>query len=579
IGDLDINKKYKLNVYGNGSFNFNHTTYLHLESKTTHVFIQTDKAMYKPSQTVMFRTIVVNEELKPIINQSVVIQIEDPNGNIIKNTNTKTNKSGIISQELNLSDQPILGDWRIIVDVDSTTEVKRFTVAEYILPEFSVDINSPSFVLESSQQFVVTVKANYTYGKPVKGDLNLTITSLYGIPDTVPDYPMDNCYEGRCMYENRVNGKLFTFQSKIKGEKDVEIETSHLFVDADMSWQIFDIQASVMDELTKKIYNSTRQLTVVEKKYRFELLKYKTFKIGFDYVNYVQVTYADNKPVENSDKPLKIRYGFGWNVDNMNPVFETIPVNGIAKIVLNTENLPKATTTEQSTCDRTQHHRMINRRPYSRHGENSVISINAFYDGVDANIGTIYEDKNECYTDFQILNEKYEKVYKVGDDVEFELTTDKTLKNFVYEVVTKKGVVIANRISEPILSRIAFKVKITTENAPKSNIVVHFFCNDQLIDKNIEILVDMEFKNNPIISLNTSESKPGKQIAIIIESKPKSSVAILGYDQRTFLLKSGNDIEKSTVISAVNKQVGCNGREDFGSCTVSYHNDRIIPFH
>ncbi|RWS19388.1 CD109 antigen-like isoform X2, partial [Leptotrombidium deliense] len=80
---------------------------------------------------------------------------------------------------------------------------------------------------------------------------------------------------------------------------------------------------------------------------------------------------------------------------------------------------------------------------------------------------------------------------------------------------------------------------------------------------------DAEFKNKPIISFNTSESKPGKQIAINIEAKPKSSVAILGYDQRTFLLKSGNDIEKSTVISAVNKLVGCDGSEDFGSCASS----------
>ncbi|RWS20589.1 CD109 antigen-like protein, partial [Leptotrombidium deliense] len=483
IGDLDINKKYKLNVYGKGGVNFNHTTDLHLESKITHVFIQTDKAMYKPSQTVMFRTVVVDEKLKPIRNQSV-----DPNGNIIRNTNLKTKSSGIIAQELKLSDQPNLGDWTIIVDVNSTKKEKKFTVAEYVLPDFSVNIEPPSYVLRNSTNFVVTVKAQYTYGKPVKGDMNLTITDRY------PTY---------------INGKsekrkLFTVQSKINGEKDVEIQTNHLFVDKHSLWRTaFDIQASVVDELTKKKYNNTHQLTVVEKKYKIKLLKTKKFKIGFDYINYVQVTYADDKPIENSNKPLKIKYGFGWNADHRSRVFETVPVNGIAKIVLSTEYTPQSTTPEPTPIyyDEFGHHRRIV-RPYPHYEENTVISMNGIYDGVDANIGTIYADKDECYTDFHILNEQYGKVYKVGEDVEFELTTDKTLKNFVYEVVTKKGVVIANSISEPISQSAGFKVKMTTEHAPKSNVVVHFFCNDKLIDKSVKILVDAEFKNKPIISFN-----------------------------------------------------------------------------
>lgn len=47
---------------------------------------------------------------------------------------------------------------------------KTFTVAEYILPTFDVDVIVPAYATyNKSHEVLATVKATYTYGKPVKG--------------------------------------------------------------------------------------------------------------------------------------------------------------------------------------------------------------------------------------------------------------------------------------------------------------------------------------------------------------------------------------------------------------------------
>ena len=59
---------YKLIVKGrSGSFEFKNETALGFEPKSYSIFVQTDKAIYKPGQAVKFRTIIVNPSLIPTV--------------------------------------------------------------------------------------------------------------------------------------------------------------------------------------------------------------------------------------------------------------------------------------------------------------------------------------------------------------------------------------------------------------------------------------------------------------------------------------------------------------------------------
>jgi CD109 antigen len=67
---------YKLIVKGKGGLEFSNETTLKYEQKSFSVFIQTDKAIYKPGQLVQFRVIIVNPSLRPTITGALDIHIK-----------------------------------------------------------------------------------------------------------------------------------------------------------------------------------------------------------------------------------------------------------------------------------------------------------------------------------------------------------------------------------------------------------------------------------------------------------------------------------------------------------------------
>lgn len=72
IGELGPGK-YNLTARGSGGLTFVNTTELEYAEKSHSVFIQTDKAIYKPGHLVQFRVIVVNPQLKPSVVGSLDI--------------------------------------------------------------------------------------------------------------------------------------------------------------------------------------------------------------------------------------------------------------------------------------------------------------------------------------------------------------------------------------------------------------------------------------------------------------------------------------------------------------------------
>ena len=66
LDDLKVNNKFKLVAEGLSGIQFNQESRLYVESKDVSIFIKTDKALYKPGETIRFRVLVLNSELKPV---------------------------------------------------------------------------------------------------------------------------------------------------------------------------------------------------------------------------------------------------------------------------------------------------------------------------------------------------------------------------------------------------------------------------------------------------------------------------------------------------------------------------------
>lgn len=146
-----------------------------MNTKTHSVFVQTDKSIYKPADKIQFRVLVLEAETKPVDSKKIEVFITDGADNRVKQFTDVTLNKGVFQNELQLSDSPVLGDWKIHIKLAGSDEtVKAFQVAEYTLPKFEVTLEANPDANFKDGKIRATVRAKYTFGKIAKGNATVT---------------------------------------------------------------------------------------------------------------------------------------------------------------------------------------------------------------------------------------------------------------------------------------------------------------------------------------------------------------------------------------------------------------------
>ncbi|XP_054252397.1 alpha-2-macroglobulin-like protein 1 [Indicator indicator] len=135
------------------------------------IFIQTDKAVYKPGQQVKFRVVSFDQDLVASNEKLPLVLLKDPSGNRIAQWQDVTPQQGIVDLSLPLAAEPALGTYTI--EVEGKTQ--SFSVEEYVLPKFEMSIGLPPVVLEKDEKFQMEICGRYTYGKPVQGKVQASL--------------------------------------------------------------------------------------------------------------------------------------------------------------------------------------------------------------------------------------------------------------------------------------------------------------------------------------------------------------------------------------------------------------------
>uniref|UniRef100_A0A8C9VBV6 Alpha-2-macroglobulin-like n=1 Tax=Scleropages formosus TaxID=113540 RepID=A0A8C9VBV6_SCLFO len=131
-------------------------------------FIQTDKPVYKPGQTVHFRIVTLDTQFAP------VIQLDVHQNRIGQWTNVSTN-GRILQLSHPLSSEAPLGTYTLSAAVGETRTQHSFKVKEYVLPRFEVKVNAPSEVNVAESELKIEVCGKYTYGQAVPGKAELEL--------------------------------------------------------------------------------------------------------------------------------------------------------------------------------------------------------------------------------------------------------------------------------------------------------------------------------------------------------------------------------------------------------------------
>ncbi|KAL3865695.1 hypothetical protein ACJMK2_043057 [Sinanodonta woodiana] len=262
--------------------------------------IQTDKPLYKPGQTVMFRILRMDYNLLPLTNPLELITIDNPGGVRVMQWKNVDASKGLVSLEMKLSDDPILGTWNIkIHGADETYQ--PFKVEEYVLPKFELKITPPTYLLPSSPTINGKVCADYTYGQPVKGSLIMKV--CFG-PEYYSYYSPEQCVD---IIETNFDG----CQSISIPSSQLKLGVEHYHIGG-----FLKINATVREAATGIELNGISSgpfLTYNPLKIDITDESDGYFKPGFPYKGKVTVTLPDGKPATNEIISIKAE---NYNIDD-----------------------------------------------------------------------------------------------------------------------------------------------------------------------------------------------------------------------------------------------------------------------
>ncbi|XP_071127944.1 CD109 antigen-like isoform X2 [Mytilus edulis] len=511
---------YEIEVTGSGGLVFTNKTGLSYQSKGISIFIQTDKAMYKPGQTVHFRAFAMYPNLT-VIDSPMDIEIYDPNTNKIKQWLQVRDASGVLTNFMIMDTQPVLGDWKIKIITHGRSEEKVFTVAHYVLPKFEVSIEVPAFGLASDTTLQGTVKATYTYGKPVKGTVKLRAK-------------LDYWYRP---WQYNGSEPMVELSLNLDGESKFTLPLSNFMVNTRnyiTSGRSLKIEANVTESLTHITLSGKDSVKFYSHAEKIEFLQSNpnTFKPGLPYTAYMRVARQDDTPVMGAKSSVVVH--------------TTV-----------TYQLPEPTTTPKYYYPQSRTY-TIKDRTFTV-PDSGVVPIqvdipdNATSISLRATYGTLssYKTLSKSYSP----SESYIQLFlrsshlKAGSGANFEIQSTQAVTSLVYQVLSRGVIVGAGTVNGGNKKTVPFSISVNSKMAPNARIVVYYVRTDgEIVTDSISFDVEGVFNNQVSISFDKTKAQPGDAVNVQVTADPMSVVNLLAVDQSVLLLKSGNDITQSQVV-------------------------------
>lgn len=528
-----------LKVWGNrhlteGGYIFHNYTTVTVDSKATAVFIQTDKPIYKPKHKVFINVYMVNPDLRPV-DEKVEAYVLDPRGSrMVQWKGLQSVCCGVVNMSFPLSDQPVFGEWFIFVEVQGHTYNKSIEVQKYVMPRFELVIDPPPYIRDLKSCEQATVKARYTFGKPVSGKLtvNMTVNGV-GYYRHEMGHPVIKTME----IKGSVNFSLCV--------KDMmPLDVAEHFRGTVSIWATV---ASVDGSKQTTFDDSTpvhKQL--IDIKYSKDTRK--QFKPGLPYKGKLEVTYPDGSPADG----VKVRVKAELTPKDNVYTTELISKNGLATFEI--PSIPAAAqyvwleTKVTSIDDKTVGDQYLP----------SYLSISSWYSPSRCHIQiqspsaplTMGQEaelaiKSTCPCNFTLH-------YEVASRGNIVLSGQQ-LANMTVPYRGKRATVtfdknihttpstpgsVSHTEMDSCVSYLRFPIRHSM--APLSRLLVYYVReNGEGVTDSLQIPVQPNFENQVSISLSTNESMPGEPVTMRVHGEKGSCVCVASVDKSMHLLKPG----------------------------------------
>lgn len=135
------------------------------------VHTYTERPIYRPGQTVFFKTIVRQDDDAviglPPGGTPLTARLRDARNNLVQSLELTTNGFGTAHGAFQLAEGAMLGDYQVEIALDGENHRQTFKVQDYRKPDYAVAVETHAGQLVVGEMVTVTLSAAYLFGEPV----------------------------------------------------------------------------------------------------------------------------------------------------------------------------------------------------------------------------------------------------------------------------------------------------------------------------------------------------------------------------------------------------------------------------
>ncbi|KAM6214236.1 alpha-2-macroglobulin-like protein 1 [Rhynchocyon petersi] len=489
-------------------------------------FVQTDKPVYTPGQRVHFRIVTLNRDFFPVNDKYPMVELQDPNNNRIAQWLEVVPEQGIVDLSFQLASEAMLGTYTVAVAGDKT--FATFSVEEYVLPKFKVEVVEPKQISTVDEAFLVKICCRYTYGKPVLGAVQVSV-----------------CQKAYTWYRETEQEELPDKCKKLSGQTD---KAGCLSASVDMSTfnltgyaysQSINIVATIVEEGTGVEANTTQEVYISSQIGSMTFEDTNNFYYpNFPFTGKIRVMGHDGNLLKKHSVFLVI-YGVNSTI-NQTLITDD---NGLAHFTLDTVNWNGA---DVSLEGRFQMENMVyDPEQVPRYYQNAYLHLQPFYNTTRSFLG-IHQltDVLKCGQPQEVLVDYY--IDQADSSSEEEVT-------FSYYVMGRgnlemEGQVYLNTKKKGPKGSFSLSLTFTSKLAPDPSLVIYaIFPSGGVIAAKTQFSVEMCFDNQVSLGFSPDQQLPGADVELELQAAPGSLCAVRAVDDSVLLLRPESELSNSSV--------------------------------
>ncbi|XP_065808700.1 complement C3 [Labrus bergylta] len=488
-----------------------------------YIFIQTDKPIYNPGDTVQFRAFVSSPAFKAF-DSSITIDIQNTDGIVIKQISRTRAVDGVFKDTLVLSEIVKEGIWKVIAKFDhwpQNTFTTNFVVKKYVLPAFNVTLTpKKSFLSLDDTELIVEISARYLYGEPVQG----TAYVVFGV---------------------NINNEMRRLPS-VKQVSDLdrgvvilsmeEIKRAYPNIRSLVGNSVY-VKASVLTQSGSDLVEAEKTgIKIVESPFVLSFKDIpKYFKPGLPFDFTIQVSHHDGSPARNV--PVKL-----------NMLDTPLIVSSTARVTI---NMPSDSRPQTITAETTQADLRPEQQARYQQSIQSYVSLDR-------------RQQNYLY-----ISTGTNKV-SVGERMSLKLsiiTAEQTnrdlIKHVTYLVVTKGKIIVAKRVDVTGQVITSLGLMVTPEMLPSFRVVAFYWIwtgQEEVVPDSIWVdVVDScvgGLRVGPADGIHR-DYRPGKTLSFQVRGDPGAKVSMVAVDNAVFLLNKDRLTQRKLWDVVEHRDIGC----------------------